>query len=134
MSAHIETEEEELENPYDYNLDIDAGAHVSDEDLKAQLLHLPRCPPSPSGGMRVETLTVDRNVIASHMAHLQNKGIIMYTVDFNHSRDQFEEWVHEVIRRRMRIAIEQIKVLARYTFLVVGSKPEDQRAILLEPY
>lgn len=60
----------------------------------------------------------------------------MYIVDFYPSRDQFEEWAHEVIGRRMHIAIniEQIKVLACYTFLVVVCNPPDQRAILLEPY
>lgn len=30
-------EEAETEDPYDHNLDIDAGAQVSDEDLKEQL-------------------------------------------------------------------------------------------------
>lgn len=120
-------EEEETDSPYDYNLDLDAGAHVSDEDLKAQLNHLPRCPTTPTPGMRAETLTVNQNAIASRVLHLQNRGVIMYTVDFYHSRDQFEEWVHDTIGRRMRIAVEQIKVLAKYTFLVVVSKPEARR-------
>lgn len=77
---------------------------------------------------------VEQNVVASQVVHLQNRGIIMYMVDFYPSRDQFEEWIHEVIGRRMRIAIEQIKVLAKYTFLLVVSKPEEQHAILLKPY
>lgn len=49
-------------------------------------------------------------------------------------RDFFEAWVFDVLGQRMRIDVEQIKVLSRYTFLVVVSKLEDQRAILLEPY
>lgn len=29
------------DNPYDLNVDLDAGAHVSDEDLREPLTHVP---------------------------------------------------------------------------------------------
>lgn len=78
------TEEEEDENPYDYNLDKEAGAHVSHEDLREQLAHLPKVPDKPTSGMRSATIVVDKNIVASRILHLQNRGVIMFTVDFNH--------------------------------------------------
>lgn len=129
-----EPEEEEDENPYSHNLDVKAGQYITDADLQTQLAHLPPASLTTSEGMRSEALTVDRNIIASRILHLQKHGVIFYTVDFNPTRDYFQDWVFDVICNRMRIQIEQIKVLSRYTFLVVVSSPEEQKQILMEPY
>lgn len=45
-------DEEEEENPYDHNLDLEAGAYISHEDLVASLAHLPRALEKPKIGMR----------------------------------------------------------------------------------
>lgn len=76
-------EQEEEENPYDRNLDFEAGAHMSHKDLKVTLAHLPKVPESVKPGMRVEFLDVDKEIIASRLFHLQKRGVILYTVDFN---------------------------------------------------
>lgn len=78
--ASEDSEEEELTNPYDYNLDVDAGQHVSSENPKAQLPHLRSPPATTIEGMRATTLVVDINLIASKLLHLQSRGVIMYTV------------------------------------------------------
>lgn len=40
---------------------------------------------------------VDQNLVASHLLHLQNRGVIMHIVDFYKSGDQFEARVMEVM-------------------------------------
>lgn len=133
--AEWELEEEEMEepdNPYDHNLDVDAGAHISDEDLKDQLKHLPQTPAEPTLGMHSETLVVDRNIVASRLVHLQNRGIIMYTVDFYPYWNQFQEWVQRWQDIRWELPLSKLKSWP-VTFLIVVSKPAKQRAILLEP-
>lgn len=84
--------------------------------------------------MRVESLVIDKVVVASRLMNLHSRGIIMYTVDFNPLRDFFQEWAMDVLGRRMNIRIEQIKVLARYAFMIVVSTHEEQKLILMEPY
>lgn len=80
---YAEENEEQNEIPYAHSLDVEAGQYVTSQDLQAQLAHLPLAPKKPSAGMRSETLIVDRNIIASRILHLQQRGIILYTVDFN---------------------------------------------------
>lgn len=83
-------ESEEETNPYKQNLDVDAGAHVLHEDLISSLVHLPKVLDKVKPSMRIETLVVDKNVVVGYLVHLQKRGIILYTVDFNLSRDAFE--------------------------------------------
>lgn len=84
-------EDKEPKNPYDYNLDIEVGMHISHDDLKDSLAQLPKALEKPRPGMRAETLVVDKNIIASRLVHLQIRGVILYTVDFNPSCDVFED-------------------------------------------
>lgn len=120
-------EEEDDKNPYDHNLDVDVGAHVSHDNLKASLTHLPKVHEKPRTRMRVESMVVNKNIISSRLIHLQQRGVILYTVDFNPSRDGFKEWVYTKIEENLKISIEQIKVVTWYTFLVVVNKPMDQK-------
>lgn len=81
-----------------------------------------------------ETLIVDRNIIASRIMHLQQQGIILYTVDVNPTRDYFQDWAYDVIGAQMRIGIEKIKVLAQFAFLIVVTNHEEQKKILMEQF
>lgn len=65
-----EFEEEEEFNPYDKNLDIEVGAHVSHEDIKLSFAHLPLIMEKPKPSMRVEMLVVDKDIIARSLVHL----------------------------------------------------------------
>lgn len=58
-----ERSSDEDKNPYDYNLDIDVGAHMSREDLKSSLERLPKVPEKMREGMRLETLIMEKDVI-----------------------------------------------------------------------
>lgn len=49
--------------------------------------------------------------------------------DFNPSHDHFEHWVYTMIGEDMNIQIEQIKVITRFTFLVVISNWVDQKVM-----
>lgn len=42
-------------------------------------------------------------------------------------RDAFENWVYRELEEKLQIKIKQIKVVTRFTFLVVVSKLEDQK-------
>lgn len=84
---------------------------MSHEDLRELLAQLPKAPEQPQPGRRTETLVVDKKVIASRLIHLQQRGLILYTVEFNPSRDVFKDWVYREISEKLRIRIEQIKVV-----------------------
>lgn len=105
-----ESDEEEF-NPYDKNLDIEVGAHVSHEDLKHSFAHLPQVLKTTKLGMRAEIMVIDKDVIAKRLVHLQKRGIILYTIDFNPLRDAFENQVYREIGKKIQIKIEQIKVI-----------------------
>lgn len=79
---------------------------MSDEDLRENLAHLPKVPEKPSPGMRAETLVIDKVLIASRLMHLQRCGLILYTFDFNPSRDFFQEWALDCIGSCVNIQIE----------------------------
>lgn len=135
-----ESDQEEWEldeddfNPYDCNFDVEAGAHVSHEDLVSSFAHPPKVPETTKPGMRSESLIVDKDVVAGRLVHLQKRRIILYTVNFNPSRDAFKIWVYRELGEKLQIKIEQIKVVTRFTFLVVVSKSEDQKRILMEKF
>lgn len=59
------------ENPYNYNLGIYVGAHVSHEDLKSLLANLAKVPKSPREGMCKEIVDVDKDIIANRLLNLQ---------------------------------------------------------------
>lgn len=107
---------DEEDNPYDHNLDIKVGEHMSHEDLKTTLANLPKTPKAPKASMHPKTLVVDKNVIASRLMHLQKRGVILYTVNFNLSRDHFENWAYMQIGENLNIKIKYIKVITRFTF------------------
>lgn len=77
---------------------------------------------------------VDKDIIVGRLVHLQKHGIILYTVDFNLSRDMFENWVYREIGEKLQIKIEQIKVIMQFMFLVVVIRPEDQKRLLMESF
>lgn len=69
-------------------------------------------------GMRDESLIVDNDIIAGRLVHLQKWGVILYvTIDFSPSKDAFEEWAYCSIGKHLKIKIEKIKVITRFTFL-----------------
>lgn len=91
-----ESNEEEF-NPYNCHFDVAVGAHVSHEDLKISFAHLPQVPEMTKLGMRLETLMVDKDVVARRLVHLQKQGIFLYKVDLTphkmHSRTgSIENW------------------------------------------
>lgn len=118
-----EWEQEEEENPYNYNLDVEAGPHMLHKDLKETLAHLPKVLDSIKPGMCVESLVVDKGIIASRLVHLQKRGIILYMVDFNPSCDTFEIWVYREIGEKLMIKIKQIKAITHFTFFCSSVKP-----------
>lgn len=127
------SKEDKEDNPYDHKFDKEASMHMLNEDLREHLAHLPQVPEKPWPGMTYKTLVVDKTIVASRLLHLQNRGVILCTVDFNPSKDYFQDWSFSVVGQRMQIEIEQIKVLSRSTFLIVMSNHEEQKSILLEP-
>lgn len=124
----------EGDNPYNHNLDIEVGEHMSHEDLKSTLANLPKAPKKPKLGMRTETLVVDKKVITNCLMHLQQRGVILYTIDFNPSRDLFESQAYTQIGEKLNIKIEQIRVITRFTFLIVVFDKADQKKLLIEQF
>lgn len=98
-------DEDKEENPYDHNLDLEVGAYVLHKDLVASLAHLPWALEKPMMEMRTEMLVVDKNIIAIRLVHLQQCGVILCMVDFNPSRDGFEEWVYREIGENLKVKI-----------------------------
>lgn len=97
---------EEEENQYDHNLDINARAHMSHEDRKSSLAHLPKVPKHTKPGMCAKKLVVDKNVIGSWLLELQERGVILYTIDFNPSTNAFEIWAYTKSGGNLCIKIE----------------------------
>lgn len=58
-------------------------------EAKLTLAHLPKIPTEVKKGMRSKTLVVDKDIIA-RLVHLQWRGVILYTIDFNPFQDAFE--------------------------------------------
>lgn len=84
--------------------------------------------------MRSKTLIVGKDIVANMLVHLQIKGVILYTIDFNPSQDAFENQVYMELDEKLQIKIKQIKVVTQFTFLVVVSKHEDKKRILMEKF
>lgn len=82
--------------------------------------------------MRALRFEGNTTTVKSRVLHLQERGIIIYVVDFNPSRDHFEAWVDDVLVQNMNITVEQVKVIARFTFLLVVATHEEQDQILAE--
>lgn len=60
--------------------------------------------------------------------------MILHTIDFNTSRDAFESWVYYEIGEKQHIQIKKNKVIVRFTFMVIASKLEDQKRLLMEKF
>lgn len=56
--------------------------------------------------------------------------MIFYTVNFNPSWDYFGAWVQDLLVNRMKVTVEQVKVMGKYTFLAVMATHTDQQRIL----
>ncbi|CAM6111896.1 unnamed protein product [Calypogeia fissa] len=120
-------------SPYeDDMLNPNEGAHITDGELRTALDHLPAPSEKPSDGMRSVHFVGNAAAVRNRMHHLQQRGIVLYTVDFNPSRDQFEAWVDDAIVCNMEIKVEQVKVIARFTFLLVVSTAEERDQILTD--
>lgn len=65
---------------------IEKGKNLSNEYLALAFGHLPT-PSLDNLGDQVDMLSISRNIFARRVAHLQERGLIVNTVDFNLSRD-----------------------------------------------
>lgn len=66
------------------------------------------------------------------MAKLQERGLIINMVDFNPSREMMLEWVMANCTQDLKVEVTQLKVLARFVFLLVLEKAGDRAKILRE--
>lgn len=80
----------------------------------------------------MDRLCISRNVFASRVARLQERGLIVNIVDFNPSRDNMLEWVTANFIQDLGIKITKLKVLAKFVFLIVLEKGSDRDKILKE--
>lgn len=87
-----------MENPYYANLDAKASEYMVEDTISLHALQHFLTPPIEAPiGKRVSRLQVKRNLVAIRLIRLQDRGIIIYTVEFNPSWDYFRAWVQDVI-------------------------------------
>ncbi|CAM6103190.1 unnamed protein product [Calypogeia fissa] len=75
---------EKAPNPYDDDTcNPSNGAHITHGELRSALDHLPAPPEKPSDGMRAVRFVGNTIAVKGRMFNLQQRGNILYTVDFN---------------------------------------------------
>lgn len=75
---------------------------------------------------------LNREVFAGHVAQLQERSLIINTVDFNLSRDMMLEWITANFIQDLGVEVTQLKVLTKFMFSLVLEKTTDQEKILHE--
>ncbi|CAM6094214.1 unnamed protein product [Calypogeia fissa] len=68
-------------NPYDdANFNLAGGAHISDDELRSALAHLPEPPAKPADGMRAVHFVGNVTAVKSRMVHLQQRDFDAHTM------------------------------------------------------
>lgn len=102
---------------------------MTDSFFKSIFGHLPVATVDDLG-CQVSRLTLIRDVFAGWVAHLQERGLTINTVDFNPSRDMMLEWVTTNFMQDLGVEVMQLKVLTKFMFLLVLEKASDREKIL----
>lgn len=86
-------------------------------------------PPEADLDKQVSVLTISREVFAGRVALLKDRGFIINTVDFDPSRDDMLAWITRNFIQGLGIEVTQLKVLAKFIFLIVLEKVEDRKKV-----
>lgn len=110
---------------------IAKGKQLTKEYMHKAFGHLLSLPVEDLGE-QVSRVMIKWDVFIDSVALLQERGLIINIVDFNPSRDVMLEWVTKNFVQDLNIKMTQLKVLAKYVFLLVLGKTEDRLRILEE--
>lgn len=84
---------------------IKKGKQLMDSYIKSTFGHLPALPMDDLGH-QVNRLTLNREVFAGRVACLQDRGLIINTVNFNPSRDMMlEYWITNFFIQDLKIEV-----------------------------
>lgn len=111
-------------------MDLEASKEVTDESLQLTFKGLLAPLVEVLESQCIRTFKANKTLIASKVAHLQQKGIIIYLLEYNPARDVIDNWVDTKLVRDLRVTIKQVKVIARFTYLAVLESHEDQQKVL----
>lgn len=89
-------------------------------------------PPVADLGEQVGKLRISRDVFAGRVALLQERGLVINTVDSNPSCDVMMDWLTTNFVQDLKVEVTHLQVLEKFVFLVVLEKIEDRKKILKE--